>query len=131
MNNSNLFLAFLQELFKRFATKSPKFFQIFQWISGAATAITGLPAFLTQLGVTLPPAVLAVENKFIAAVSLGALFMSMLTTQSTINSISPQGVANKQTNPEKLPFTAAVEVKTAVKENKPTEIDPNAKPSSN
>lgn len=129
MAQNNLFLAFLQELFSRFAKKSPKFFQIFQWISGTLAALTGLPAFLTDtLHVTLPPVLLTFENKLIGAISVGALFMSLLPSQSTINSISPQGPVNKQTDPAKLPFTAAVELKTAEKEGKPKEVDPNAKP---
>ncbi len=126
MPQNNLLLLFFRELFLRFRKKSPKFFQYFQWTFGILTALTGLPAFLTDiLHVTLSPALLTFENRFIGALSTGVLFMSLLTSQSTINSISPQGVANKQTDPKLLPFTAAVELKDAEKEGKPTEIDPN------
>jgi hypothetical protein len=124
MQPTNLFFSFLVELVKRLKTSKPKFFVYLQYFTMGLGAITGIPSFLLQFGITLPPAVSVLENKYVAWASVGFLIASQLTTQSTINSISPQGPVNKQTNPKNLPFTAAVEVKEAVKEGKPTEIAP-------
>lgn len=125
MSTDNLFFKFLIEIFTRFRKKSPKFFQIWQWILGVVTALTGLPAFLTDLGVKLPPAALTFENKALGMLTTGMMIMSLMTSQSSITSIVPDGPANKQTDPKLLPFTAAVEVKAAEKEGKPLETNPN------
>ena len=127
MQPNNLFLSFLVELIKRLKTSKPQFFVILQYITAGLGAVTGIPAFLKQFGIILPSAMVVLENKYVAWASIGFLIASQLTTQSTLNSISPQGVANKQTNPKALPFTAAVEVKEAAKEGKPTEIAPSLK----
>jgi hypothetical protein len=125
MTTDNLFFKFLLELFTRFRKTSPKFFQIWSWVLGLATALTGLPAFLTSRGITLPTAMTAFENKYIGMLTTGALFMSLLTSQSAATSISTAGPVNKQTDPKLLPFTAAVEVKAAEKQGKPIETNPN------
>lgn len=125
MTTDNLFFKFLLEIFTRFRKKSPKFFQIWQWVLGVVTALTGLPAFLEQWGIKLPPAAVIFENKALGLLTTGMLFMSLLTSQSGITSISESGPVNKQTDPKLLPFTAAVELKTAEKEGKPLETNPN------
>lgn len=127
MQANNLFLAFLIEIVNRLKTKKPKLFVYLQYIVMGLGAITGIPSFLSQFSIVLPPAATLFENKFVAWASIGFLIASQLTTQSTINSISPQGPVNKQTDPKKLPFTALEEFKVAIKEGKPTEIDPAQK----
>ena len=124
MQPTNLFFSFLVELIKRLKTAKPKFFIYLQDAALVLGAITGIPAFLEQYNIVLPPAVTMFENKFVAAATVGFLIASQLTSQSTINSISPQGPVNKQTNPVALPFTAKMEEKQAIKEGKPTEVAP-------
>jgi len=51
MDKSKLQL-FLIELVKRFATKSPKFFKIFQYVGIAATVMGFIPDALVMLGIT-------------------------------------------------------------------------------
>lgn len=63
---NNPVLAFLVEIVTRLKSKSPKFFQVFQWIFGAATLITGLPEFFTWIGWTLPDFWIGLENKAVA-----------------------------------------------------------------
>ena len=125
---NNLFVKWFIEMIQRLFKKSPTFFKVWQAITGFAAAITGLPEVLTQAGITLPPAALALENKVIAYISIGLFFSALLPTQSTIISVSPQGVPNQQISPSALPFTLTSDLKKAAKEGKPTEIDPNAKP---
>lgn len=108
---NNVFLSWLQEMFLRFSTKSPKFFVIWQWISGVITAISGLPAFLTQLGVVLPPSLMIFENKVVGAAAAAVLFMSLMPAQGTITKTDTNGAPLKTTDPEKLPFTNASEKK--------------------
>lgn len=124
---SNPFVLWLRENLQRLFKKSPTFFKWWQWITGFITALTGLPALITALGVTLPPAATVLENKAVALITMGMFFMSLFPTQPTINSISPQGVPNMQVNPKVMPFTLKADLKQAVKEGKPTEIDPNQK----
>lgn len=124
---NNLFVKWLSENLQRLFKKSPLFFKIWTGISGLAIAITGLPAFLAGVGIHLPGPWEAVENKVVADIAIGVFIMSLFPSQSNINSISPQGVANKQTDPIRLPFTAAAEMRVAEKEGRPTEIDPNVK----
>lgn len=46
---SNDVAAFLVELYKRMALKSPKFFQVLQAIGMTAALVTGIPLFIQQL----------------------------------------------------------------------------------
>lgn len=122
---NNLFAAFLRELFQRFFTKSPKFFKIFQLISGACTAVTGLPAFLQMFGINLPPELMVLQNKAVAYAAMGVLFTSLMTTQSAPAATKEDGSILKQTDEKKLPFTAANEVKMAdkMKDEKPIVVE--------
>lgn len=124
---TNPFVLWLRESLQRLFKKSPKFFQVWQWVTGFVTALTGLPALITAIGITLPPAALAFENKIVAYIAMGMFFMSLFPTQNAINSISPQGVPNQQLNPKVMPFTLKADLKQAAKEGKPTEIDPAQK----
>lgn len=129
---NNLFVSWLVENFKRVTAKSPLFFKVWTGISGFLVALTGLPALikpmLIMIHVTLPAAWVNMGNTAISYVSLGIFFMSLFPAQGNLNSISPQGVVNSQVNPKKLPFTNVVQIKTAIKEGKPTEIDPTQAP---
>lgn len=60
-------MKWITEVFNRFALKTPKFFQVWQWIGIAAAAVAGLPALLvefqTNLGITLPVWVVTISDK--------------------------------------------------------------------
>jgi hypothetical protein len=122
--SNNVLVAFLQELLQRFATKSPKFFRIWQLVLSIVTAVTGLPETLQMLGITLPPSLCFFENKIVAACTAGAFFMSLLTTQSKPVAIMENGELLKKTNEKQLPFTAEMEHRAAVKNNGITPVKP-------
>lgn len=118
---TNPLLLFLQEFFKRLATKSPLFFRIIYYISAGAALVTGLPGLLQELNVDLPEWMDVIQNKIIAIASSTAFVIAKLTTQSTAVAVTPSGEVLKKTNEEKLPFTAATEQKAAEKaDNLPT-----------
>lgn len=110
---TNPLILFLQELFLRFKTKSPKFFKIWQLISGAATIICGLPEALEYFHITPPDVMLSLMNKTISRIASGLFIMSMLSTQSKTVGVTKEGAALKQTNPDLLPFTSQIENKKA------------------
>lgn len=116
----NPFILWLVENFKRIATKSPKFFQIWSWISGLLTALTGLPVFIHSIAATahlqLPEAWTAIENRSVALLAAGVFFMSLFPTQAPVAAVTPSGDSVKVGSKEALPFTAAQEVKEAKKE---------------
>jgi hypothetical protein len=109
---SNPLVAFLVEIFGRLSAKSPKFFIVWQWISGAVVAVSGLPALLTALNVVLPPALTVLENKTVGIAASVAFFMSLMTVQNKTVSTSAAGTPLKETDASKLPFTAAAEKTT-------------------
>lgn len=110
MNTQNPFLAFFQELFQRFATKSPMFFRVWQWVLGAVTAVTGFPSFLKMVGLSLPPAATFFESKIVGACTASAFIMSLLPTSSTPTKIDSNGSLLKKT-PDALPFTQLQDAK--------------------
>lgn len=116
---TNPLILFLSEIFTRLKTKSPKFFQIWQLISGIVVAVSGLPGFLQMLSITLPPQFLVLENKTVAVAASVAFLMSALTTQGTSVVVDGSGTVLKKTNEKNLPFTAQVEQKSAEKTNVP------------
>ena len=107
----NPLVSFLAEIFGRISAKSPKFFIVWQWLSGATVAVSGLPAFLEGLNITLPPAMTFLENKTVAIAASAALFMSLMPAQSPTVSKDASGTPLKQTNEAKLPFTSQSEAK--------------------
>lgn len=109
----NPLLSFLVELFNRLRTKKPRFFIWLQWLTGAASAVTGLPTLLTSWGVHLSPAMSVMENKFVSACTLGALIASQLTSASPVIAVTKDGIPIKATDASKLPFTSEVEIKKA------------------
>jgi hypothetical protein len=128
--NQNPFVAWFQELMQRFATKSPKFFRILQYVSGGITAIAGLPALLAAYHIPLPDAFTFLQNKYAGLISLGFFLASLLPTQNKIIGVDEKGKPLTTTNEKDLPFTAQheekkVEEKKAVTVLTPDSIVPN------
>lgn len=107
----NPLIAFLQELFLRVSAKSPKFFVIWQWVSGAVVALTGIPGFLSMFNIVLPHPYDIFANKIVAAAGTGVFFMSLMPAQGKTIVKDSNGTPLKQTNEQKLPFTAQIEKK--------------------
>jgi hypothetical protein len=70
--------AFLIEIYKRFSSKSPRFFVVMQWVSMIAFVVTGLPGVLQEMGVVLPGAWAEVQSKVIGWASAIAYFISKM-----------------------------------------------------
>lgn len=111
---SNPLILFLQEIFKRMAAKSPRFFIIWQWIFGAVTAVSGIPTFLVGVGVHLTGLLANLQNQTLAICAAIGLIMSMMPTQGTTVAVDQTGAAVKQTDQDKLPFTAKTENEKAI-----------------
>lgn len=125
--NQNPFIAWFVELANRFATKSPKFFKVLQFVSGAVTAIAGIPALFAIYNIPLPEAFTFFQNKYAGAIALGMFIISLLPTQSKIVGMDEAGSPLKSTNEKALPFTAQQEEKKM--DEKPVEVltpDPTA-----
>lgn len=114
---SNPLIAWLKESILRLSTKSPKFFKIWQLISGALVIITGLPDALHLMNIQIPDVWDESVTKAVAWASRGIFLMSMMTTQSTPVAIDQNGTPIKKTNEAKLPFTAIQEKKEIAKED--------------
>jgi len=110
----------LAENVNRLFVKSPKFYQVWQWVSGAVVAISGLPLTLDYLGIKLPAPYDALENKTVLIAAGVALFMSSLSSQSKVVSNTKDGVIVTPTDAAKLPFSAAVETKAIAAADTPT-----------
>lgn len=111
---SNVFLDFLKEIFNRLGQKNPKFFTVLAWISGALTALTGIPALLQEAGVTLGEFE-PLANTVIAYINIAIFFVSNLTVQRTPVLVTDEKVVT-EAKAETLPFTVKSEVKQAEKE---------------
>ena len=103
-------LTWLQENIQRLFVKSPTFFKVWIWISGALVLITGVPEFITAMpfNITIPDLWNAKITLIVAWASRGVLLMSLLTTQSKPAAITTTGAVLKVTD-NKLPFTAVTE----------------------
>lgn len=123
MQNANV-LTWLQELIQRFFTKSPLFFKIWTIVSGALVLITGVPELLSTMNIHIPDLWNVKVTAAVAWASRAALFMSLLTTQSKPVGVTKTGEVVKATNENKLPFTAATEQMSAVK-NEVTKVEVN------
>lgn len=110
---NNVLINFLKENLTRLFTKKPRFFIWWQWLTGAMTAVTGLPGVLQMMNVTLPPSLSVLENKAVAFCAAGFFLASQLTSASPIATVTADGAVLKQTDASALPFTAQVEVKKA------------------
>lgn len=97
--------AFLIELYRRMALKSPKFFQVFQIIGIVAGLLCGLPAFLDSIGVVLPEPIKAIESK---VVGVAAVVMWAMAKLPVIDNKQPETGSGKPVPSDKvLPFTTA------------------------
>jgi hypothetical protein len=107
----NPLLSFLQEIFTRLKSKSPKFFVVWQWIFGTLTAIVGLPEFLQMFSIHLPQ----VFTPYLAHAITGAsgllFFMSKMPVETKTLAITSDGAVIKKTDENKLPFTSQAEKK--------------------
>lgn len=115
-----LAVKFLQEMIQRLFTKSPKFFQIWQMISAATAAVTGLPDLLKAISIQLPPTLLTFENKTVGIASTAVLFFTLMTSQSTVVAKDTTGTPLKQTDTGSLPFTSKIEENKTAKMDVPT-----------
>lgn len=117
MNTTNPLIAFIQEMFLRMTAKSPKFFKIWKIITGIPVLIIALPEALRILNIDLPQVFSQHVQTIVSWAATGMFLMSFLPTQSPVVALDQNGTPVKQTNPEKLPFTAMQETKAALKED--------------
>ena len=113
MKTQNGLVLFLQENLQRLFTKSPLFFKIWTYISLALVLITGVPDLINAIGdsVVIPDLWNLKITAAVAWSSRAALFMSLLTTQSTTVALTEDGTGLKATDATALPFTAKNEAK--------------------
>ncbi len=109
----NPLLSFLQEIFTRLKSKSPKFFVIWQWIFGALTAITGIPSFLQMYNIHVPEVFGPYMTRLVAFASAVVWFMSKMPVQSSTVAVTSDGAVLNKTDAKKLPFTSQAEKKKA------------------
>jgi len=73
---------FLVELIQRLASKSPKFFQVIQIISGIVAIIAFLPELLVYLSVAVPEWALTLNSLAMKVGALTALIVARLPNQT-------------------------------------------------
>jgi hypothetical protein len=100
MENQNQLIAWFIEFFKRFALKSPKFFQVLQFIGAAAAIITGIPEALLKYGITLPDDVKFFADKTIAIAGMIMWMISKLPVDQKVHE-----ALSEETKQKKLPYT--------------------------
>src|ERR1700749_3516368 len=113
---TNPLIAFLQEILTRLISKSPKFFRVWQYITGAVTAVTGLPGALSLLHITLPHPFDTFANNTVAICGALAYFFAKLPVENTALKLTADGAVIKKTDADKMPFTAQSESKAAVRD---------------
>lgn len=117
MNPSpNPLIAWVQENFLRLTSKSPTFFKIWQIITGIPVLIIALPEALRILNIDLPQVFSQHVQTIVSWAATGMFLMAFLPTQSKVVAVDQNGVAVKQTNPDRLPFTTLKEEKVVQKE---------------
>ncbi|HSY76875.1 MAG TPA: hypothetical protein VK890_08465, partial [Bacteroidia bacterium] len=97
MQPQNQFLSFFIELAQRLRTKKPRFFIVLQWLTGVLAGVTGIPSFLAQFHITLPPAATALENKYVAWAAIGFSIASQLTSATPAATVTADGTVLTQT----------------------------------
>lgn len=107
---NNVLINFLKENLNRIFTKKPRFFAIWQWITGLLMAVTGLPGLLASMNINLPAALTTWENKIVAVCAAGFFLSSQLTSASPVVAVTKDGTVLKATDENKLPFTSSVEI---------------------
>lgn len=112
---TNPSISFLQEIFKRLVSKSPKFFIVWQWIFGALTAVAGIPSLIVEAGWHLPAPFDSLLTKVVAVVSALVWFMSKLPVDTQPVVLTADGeVLKKAANAKALPFTSQDDKKQVV-----------------
>lgn len=109
----NPLLSFLQEIFTRLKAKSPKFFIVWQWIFGIATAVTGIPGFLAMFHVIVPSLFSTYVDQSVGIASSVLFFMSKMPVAPPVVAVTSDSHVITRTDNNKLPFTAEVEKKEA------------------
>lgn len=117
MYTDNQLINWIVEMFKRLSSKSPKFFKVWKIITGIPVLIIALPNALQLLNIHLPQVFDKHVQDIVGWAASAMFFMSFLPSQSAVIAIDQNGTPVKQTNPEKLPFTAQQETKAALKED--------------
>lgn len=77
------FTLLIREAYQRWGEKQPKFFIIANWAMAILGFLTGIPAFLSEFAIILPPHWAAIVLKVVSAASFGAMIMGKLTAKST------------------------------------------------
>lgn len=77
-------LSFIQELIARWKAESPKFFKIITTVTFVIALITGIPAFLSEIGVAdlIPESINVVIVKIVAIASFVASIIAKLTVNT-------------------------------------------------
>jgi hypothetical protein len=81
-------MEFLTDVLVRLFSKTPYFFKIVRTIGIVLATITGLPIFLTEVGINLPDAWDMVTNKIVAYASLVAAFVAQLAKEEEEEEVS-------------------------------------------
>ncbi len=113
---TNPLIAWIQELFLRLTAKSPKFYKVWQIITGVLVLIVAVPNALQLLNIHLPQIFDKHIQDVVGWAATTMLFMSFLSVQGKTVAVDQNGNAVKQTNPDKLPFTAMQEAKAVIKD---------------
>jgi hypothetical protein len=101
----------LQETINRLFIKKPKYFIYWQWISGLATMICGIPFLLKNLNIELPDPFDTFSNKLVTWVGFAIFVMGQLTVSAPPVAQTPEGGAVKTIDDKKMPLTAKSEAK--------------------
>lgn len=112
--NSNPFVSFITEIFTRLKSKSPKFFQIWQWIFGAIIAITGIPEFLKMINVSVSEPFSGPINRIVAICSAIVFIFAKLPVKSDPVTVTSDNKLLTKVPEDKLPFTEGQEKKKAI-----------------
>ena len=121
---TNPLIAWLQENFIRLTQKSPKFFKIWKIILGVPVLVIALPNALQILNINLPQVFNDHVQDIVGWATTAAFLMSFLPTDSKVVAVDQDGTALKQTDVDKLPFTAKQEQKEVKKETANTFTPP-------
>lgn len=106
-------MAFLKEMYLRLGAKSPRFFQIWNYINGAAALLSGIPTLLDFFDYhPLGKVGLAISKVVSLAAAWGWFNSKMTAERTTVTSDGSVIVPETKSGKEKvvsLPFTEKVE----------------------
>jgi hypothetical protein len=104
MENRNQLIAWFIEFFKRFAMKSPAFFQVLQAVGAICAILAGIPVLLAKYNLGLPHKWELIANQTAAiAVAVGGAVMwiiAKLPVDQKVHAALPE-----ETKQKKLPYT--------------------------